>query len=74
MLVLRDMAWLTGQHPHQGFQLWIPELPYISGRELSGEVAQVPENDSQWRVGDRVNIHLSTNPVLFQAANTDRPR
>lgn len=37
------------------FGFGIPELPYLSGRELAGTVAQVDDNDSRWKVGDRVS-------------------
>ncbi|KUI64322.1 hypothetical protein VM1G_11124 [Cytospora mali] len=38
----------------------IPELPYISGRELSGDVCQVSGTSSRLQVGDRV-IAISTD-------------
>jgi NADPH:quinone reductase-like Zn-dependent oxidoreductase len=36
------------------FNFAIPELPYISGRELAGEVVLKPSQPSRLRVGDRV--------------------
>lgn len=38
------------------FNFAIPELPYISGRELSGDVCQVSSSSSRIKVGDRVSL------------------
>ncbi|KAK0388413.1 hypothetical protein NLU13_4657 [Sarocladium strictum] len=42
------------------FGFGIPELPYISGRELAGTVVQVADSESRWRIGDRV-IAIATD-------------
>ncbi|EHY56657.1 hypothetical protein HRR83_002259 [Exophiala dermatitidis] len=42
------------------FNFGIPELPYISGRELVGEVAITPKRKSRFRPGDKV-IVISTD-------------
>lgn len=42
------------------FNFAIPALPYISGRELSGDVCQVSGTTSRFRIGDRV-IAISTD-------------
>ncbi|EXJ79704.1 hypothetical protein A1O3_07987 [Capronia epimyces CBS 606.96] len=42
------------------FNFGIPELPYISGRELVGEVAISPKRRSRFRPGDKV-IVISTD-------------
>ncbi|ROW14209.1 hypothetical protein VPNG_04323 [Cytospora leucostoma] len=42
------------------FNFAIPELPYLSGRELSGDVSQVSGTSSRFQVGDRV-IAISTD-------------
>ena len=42
------------------FNFAIPELPYISGRELAGEVVQISDDRPDWRIGDRV-IAISTD-------------
>jgi NADPH:quinone reductase-like Zn-dependent oxidoreductase len=49
------------------FGFGIPELPYLSGRELAGTVAQVDDNESRWKVGDRVcslDDHDIAKPLL----------
>ncbi|PSR87429.1 chaperonin 10-like protein [Coniella lustricola] len=38
----------------------IPELPYISGRELSGDICQISSESSRFKIGDRV-IAISTD-------------
>ncbi|KAF3762197.1 hypothetical protein M406DRAFT_45552 [Cryphonectria parasitica EP155] len=42
------------------FNFAIPELPYLSGRELSGDVCQLSSDSSRFKVGDRV-IAISTD-------------
>lgn len=42
------------------FNFGIPELPYISGREFSGDVVQLPAKPSRLRLGDHV-IAISTD-------------
>lgn len=37
------------------FNFGIPELPYISGRELSGDIVQVGKGATDWRVGERAS-------------------
>jgi len=39
------------------FNFAIPELPYISGRELAGEVVQKPNPSSRLKARDRVRTH-----------------
>jgi NADPH2:quinone reductase len=43
-----DLLMTRGEYQHK------PELPFISGMEMSGEVAAVGEGVSQWKVGDAV--------------------
>lgn len=36
------------------FNFAIPELPYISGRELSGNICRISDSSSRLKLGDRV--------------------
>lgn len=56
--MLRKFDYLFCQH--SDFNFGIPELPYISGRELVGEVAISPERKSRFKPGDLV-IVVSTD-------------
>lgn len=38
------------------FNFAIPELPYISGRELSGDICRVLDSSSRLKLGDRVRL------------------
>lgn len=40
------------------FNFAIPELPYISGRELSGDVCRVLDSSSRLKLGDRVRFEM----------------
>ncbi|KAI9172802.1 flavin-binding monooxygenase [Paramyrothecium foliicola] len=42
------------------FNFGIPQLPYISGRELSGEVVSVGSRSSKWKQNDKV-VAISTD-------------
>lgn len=42
------------------FNFAIPELPYISGRELAGDICRVSDSSSRLKLGDRV-IAISTD-------------
>jgi D-arabinose 1-dehydrogenase-like Zn-dependent alcohol dehydrogenase len=43
---------------HRDFNFAIPKLPYISGRELSGQVTRIMDSTSRLKVGDRVSNFL----------------
>jgi NADPH:quinone reductase-like Zn-dependent oxidoreductase len=45
------------------FNFGIPELPYISGRELSGDIVQVGKGATDWRVGERVSDASSDTQI-----------
>lgn len=48
----------------------IPELPYLSGREGSGDVCQVFNASSRLKIGDRVRLLTMTSATSSQS-NTD---
>lgn len=49
------------------FNFGIPELPYISGRELVGEIVELPYTSSRLQIRDKVS-----NVQLSQSTYTDR--
>ncbi|SPQ24296.1 8ab1ba10-45ee-4f2b-939b-24e87a13223c [Thermothielavioides terrestris] len=50
------------------FNFGIPELPYIAGRELAGEVVRKPSRSSRLQVGDRVLVISTDYRDLRKAA------
>ncbi|KAK0610146.1 chaperonin 10-like protein [Bombardia bombarda] len=54
--------------PRRDFNFAIPELPYISGRELAGEVVQIPRHESRLKVKDRVLVISTDYRDLRKAA------
>ncbi|KAK3302807.1 chaperonin 10-like protein [Chaetomium strumarium] len=50
------------------FNFGIPELPYISGRELAGEIVQTSDRSSRLKLGDRVLVISTDYRDLRKAA------
>ena len=53
---------------HRDFNFAIPELPYISGRELAGEVVKKPRATSRLKTKDRVLVISTDYRDLRKAA------
>jgi len=49
---------------YRDFNFGIPELPYISGRELVGEVVKICQPSSRLALGDRVSLFSQGIPKL----------
>jgi NADPH:quinone reductase-like Zn-dependent oxidoreductase len=57
---LTEAQYCYTESPFSDFNFGIPELPYVSGRELVGEVAISPRRNSRFKPGDLV-IVVSTD-------------